>query len=199
MTELVNVYPAMLNRMSSVLLSELQTPNDAPQSLQELRARANNIKQASGEYRHEAFTSRLAVYDGSASSIEGIGSLAANKPPRDWVDADLDQALIEIASLSEKFIRTETYARVQGRKKTRHAMAVIVAKDGHQKPMEANFQVTDSDRPKIDALVKLLRASVVEGGDNQDIILAALAELSSEFMTTSELIKQTEEDKDVTV
>lgn len=199
MKELVKVYPSMLNRISTVLLSELHTPNDAPQSLQELRARADNIKQVSGEYRHEAFTSRLAVYDGSASSIEGIGSLAANKPPRDWVDADLDQALIEIASLSEKFIRTETYARVQGRKKTRHAMAVIVAKDGHQKPMEANFQIADSDRPKINALVKRLRESVAEGSISQDIILAALAELSSEFMTTSELINHAEEDHNVTV
>ncbi|TDV89921.1 hypothetical protein BDK62_12273 [Halomonas alkaliantarctica] len=199
MKELVKVYPAMLNRISTVLLSELHTPNDAPQSLQELRARAENIKQVSGEYRHEAFTSRLAVYDGSASSIEGIGSLAANKPPRDWVDADLDQALIEIASLSEKFIRTETYARVQGRKKTRHAMAVIVAKDGHQKPIEANFQITDSDRPKINALIKRLRESVAEESISHDIVLAALAELSSEFMTTSELTNYAEEDHDVTV
>ena len=78
-------------------------------------------------------------------------------------------------------------------------MAVIVAKDGQQKPMEANFQITDDDRPKIDTILNRLRESIVESSENQHIILAALAELSSEFMTTSELIKQTEEDQDVTV
>lgn len=199
MTELVNIYPTMLNRLSNVLLSELQVPNDAPQSLQELRARADNIKKASGEYRNEAFTNRLAAYDGSTTAIEGIGSLAANKPPRDWVDVDMDQALIEIASLSEKFIHTETYARVQGRQKKRHAMAVIVAKDGHQKPIQASFQITDSDRPKIDALIERLKASVSQDNNNQAIILAALAELSSEYMTTSEFVNHIKEDHDATV
>lgn len=199
MTELVNIYPKMLNRMSSVLLSELHVPNDAPQSLQELRSRADNIKQVSGEYRNEAFTSRLAVYDGSTSAIEGIGSLAANKPPRDWVDADMDQALIEIASLSEKFIRTETYARVQGRKENRHAMAVILAKDGYQQPIEAEFHIADSDRPEIDALIDELKASVSKGNNKQSVILAALAELSTEYITTSDIVNQTEENQDATV
>lgn len=198
MKELVNVYPAMLSRMSNVLLSELHVPNDAPQSLQELRARAENIKQASGEYRNEAFTSRLAAYDDSTAAIEGIGSLAANKPPRDWVDADMDQALIEIASLSGKFIRTETYARVQGRQEKRHAMAVIVAKDGHQKPIEVDFQIADSDRPQIDALVEKLKKSVSEDRNKQDIVLAALAELSSEYMTASDAVSNTEENNDAT-
>lgn len=184
MKELVDAYPKMLERMSSMLLTELQVPSDSPQALTELRDRAENIKQMSGDFRLDAFTNRIAVLDGTNASIEGVGSLAANKPPRDWVDADLDSAFIETAALAQKFVRTESYARVQGRKDKRHAMAIIISKDGQPKPMEADFQITESDRPKVDELVSLLKESVQSDTSNKKaVILAALAELSSEYMS----------------
>ena len=184
LTELVQAYPKMLERMSSILLNELQVPSDSPQALSELRARAENIKQMSGDFKLDAFSNRIAMFDGSRERVEGVGSLAANKPPKAWVDADLDTAFIEIAALAQKFVRTETFARVQGRKDKRHSMAVIISKDGHPKPLEADFQITDNDRAKVDDLVLRLRESVHTDSENKKaVILAALAELSSEYMS----------------
>jgi hypothetical protein len=201
MKELVDAYPKMLERMASILLTELQVPSDSPQALNELRGRAENIKQMSGDFRLDAFTNRIAVIDGTNESIEGVGSLAANKPPRDWVDADLDAAFIETAALAQKFVRTESYARVQGRKDKRHAMAIIISKDGQPKPMEADFQITESDRPKIDKLVSRLKESVQSDNSNKKaVILAALAELSGEYMSLATDTEQLSflEDTDVT-
>ncbi|WP_417522104.1 ATP-binding protein [Marinobacter sp.] len=184
MKELVDGYPKMLQRLSSILLTELQVPNDSPQALTELRDRAENIKQMSGDFRLDAFTNRIAALDGSSISIEGVGSLAANKPPRDWVDADLDSAFIETAALAQKFVRTESFARVQGRKDKRHAMAIIISRDGQPKPMEVDFQITESDRTKVDELVSRLKESVqLDRSNKKSVILAALAELSSEYMS----------------
>ena len=203
MTELVDAYPKMLERMSGILLTELQAPSDSPQALSELRKRAENIKQMSGDFRLDAFSNRIEALDGTKESIEGVGSLAANKPPRDWVDADLNAAFIETAELAQKFIRTESYARVQGRKDKRHTMAIIISQDGRPKPLEADFQITDGDRPKVDELVSRLKESVQLDNKNKNkkaIILAALAELSSEYMNLANDTEQLSflEDNDAT-
>src|SRR3546814_5126909 len=125
----------MLYRMRQLMRAELQIPNISPQSLAELRERAESIRQLAGDFRVDAFGGLLARFDGSDESFEGIASLAANKPPRDWVDPDLDQAAIEIADMSQKFLRAETYARVKGRPDKRHAMAVVIGTNGRPAPM----------------------------------------------------------------
>lgn len=186
MDELVEAYPSMLHRLRDIMLSELQVPNISPQSLSELRDRAENIRQLAGDFHVEAFVARLSQLDASDTSFEGIASLAANKPPRDWVDHDLDRAMVEIADMAQKFLRAETFTRVKGRPEKRHSMAVVVGVQGKPTPILKEFQVTDSDRDAIDALIQ--RVSVtLEAADTgrRNIILAALAELSAQYMTNS--------------
>ena len=181
--ELVQAYPSMLHRLRDLMLAELQVPNIAPQSLAELRERAENIRQLAGDFRLDAFVGRLTRLDDSDESFEGIASLAANKPPRDWVDPDLDQAAIEIADMAQKFLRAETYARVKGRPDKRHAMAVVIGMNGRPAPMLEEFDVADSDRAAVNALIVRVEATLDECDTSQrSIILAALAELSTRYM-----------------
>ena len=181
--ELVRAYPEMLHRLRDAMLSELQVPNISPQSLAELQDRAENIRQLAGDFRLEAFVGRLSQFDGSDQSFEGIASLAANKPPRDWVDPDLDQAAIELADLAQKFLRAETYARVKGRQNKRHALAVVVGMGGRPTPVHDEFAITDMEREEVDALIKLVDAALKRSGEKpRNIILAALAELSAEYL-----------------
>ena len=184
--ELVGAYPSMLQRLRDLMLAELQVPNVSPQSLAELRERAENIRQLAGDFRLDAFAGRLAQFDGSEESFEGIASLAANKPPRDWVDPDLDRATVELAELAQKFLRSETYARVKGRPDKRHAMAVVVGIDGRPTPVLEEFQVVETDRAEIDVLVAQVR-DVLEKSQlkQRNVILAALAELTSSYIQTS--------------
>ncbi len=181
--ELVRAYPDMLHRLRDIMLSELQVPNVSPQSLAELRDRAENIRQLAGDFRLEAFVGRLSQFDGSDEGFEGIASLAANKPPRDWADPDLDQATIELADMAQKFLRTETYARVKGRQNKRHAMAVVVGMGGRPTPVHKEFAISDLEREEVDALIKLVEATLERSGEKRrNIILAALAELSAEYL-----------------
>jgi hypothetical protein len=181
--ELVQAYPSMLHRLRDLLLSELQVPNISPQSLVELRDRAENIRQLSGDFRLEAFVGRLSQFDGSDESFEGIASLATNKPPRDWVDPDLDQAAIELADMAQKFLRAETYARVKGRPDKRQAMAVVIGIEGRPAPMLEEFDIADSDRSAVNALIERVTTTLEDSDtSNRSIILAALAELSTRYM-----------------
>lgn len=181
--ELTQAYPSMLHRLRDIMLAELQVPNVSPQSLAELRDRAENIMQLDGDFRLNAFVGRLSQFDGSDESFEGVASLAANKPPRDWVDPDLDHAAIELADMAQKFLRAETYARVKGRSDKRQAMAVVIGMDGRPAPLLEEFNIADSDRAAVNDLIERIVATLEDAdASRRNIILAALAELSTRYM-----------------
>lgn len=194
--ELVQAYPKMLDRLANVMQSELKVPNFSPQSLSDLRARAENIKQISGDFRLDAFSNRLSVFDGTHLAIEGLGSLAANKPPRDWVDADLNKALIEVAELAQKFLKTETYAHVQGKETKRESITLIVNQGGQLQPFEADFNISEGDQELVNGLVQQLKSSMEKDEMNPQILLAAFAQLSSEMMEPVEISSGLTESQD---
>lgn len=184
--ELVQAYPLMIRRLREIMLTELQVPNNSSHAVSELRSRAENIRQLAGDFRLEAFVGRLSQFDGSDETFEGIASLAANKPPRDWVDPDLDQSAIEIADLSQKFVRAETFARVKGRTEKRQSMAVVIGMDGSPTPYLEEFDVADTDRASVNDLIERVSAALEDSDDKRRaIILAALAEISARFIQTS--------------
>ncbi len=183
--ELTKAYDFMLDRLKQMMLTELQVPNTSPQALAELRDRAENIRQLSGDFRLNAFVGRLSQFTASQVDMEGIASLATNKPAKDWVDADLDQASLEIAELAQKFIRAESFARVKGRKDKRQAMAVVVGITGRPEAMAGEFSITDGERKTVNDLVAKLEKAFSGISDiNEHIILAALAEISSRYLTS---------------
>lgn len=181
--ELVQAYPSMLHRLRDIMLAELQVPNVSPQALMELRERAENIRQLSGDFRLDAFVGRLLRFDGSDERFEGIASLATNRPPRDWVDPDLNHAAIELADMAQRFLRAETYARIKGRPDKRQAIAIVIGMDGRPTPLLEEFDIADSDHAAVNDLIKRVAAALEEAGPSRrNIILAALAELSTRYM-----------------
>lgn len=189
--ELVQAYPLMVHRQRDMLFAELQVPNLSRQSLLELRARAENVKELAGDFRLDAFVGRLAQFEGSDEDFESIASLAANKPPRDWVDPDMDRASIELADMAQKFLRAETFTRIKGRPEKRHAMAVMVGVEGRPTPLLEEFDVIDSDREAIDEIIdQISEALDIADNKRRSIILAALAELSARYMQAPEVEKR---------
>ena len=180
--ELVKAYPEMLHRLRDIMLAELRVPNTSPSSMAELRARAKNIQQISGDFRLEAFVGRLSVFDGDDETFEGVASLAANKPPHTWVDPDLDRATMEIADLSRRFVRAETFAQVQGREQKRHMMTVVIGSGRQSEPFLKEFDIADTDRVSVDKMLWAIKNALKEVGTNrQGVILAALAEISMDM------------------
>ena len=151
---------AMLHRLRDIMLAELQVPNASPQSLAELRGRAENVRQVAGDFKLEAFIGRLSQFNNSDACFEDIASLAASKPPRNWIDPNLDQTTVELADMAQKFLRAETYARVKGRPDKRHAMAVVVGMDGRPTPVHGEFAITDLERVEVDSLITKVDAAL---------------------------------------
>ena len=181
--ELRQAYPTMLNRMRETLLSELQVPNASPSMLAELRVRAENVRELGGDHRQEAFIIRLVGFRGTDADMEGLAGMALNKPPRNWVDPDIDRATVELATMAQRFIRAEAFARVKGRRDKRHAMAVVVGMGGQPKLIHDEFEIAERDQPDVKALIDRVEGTIGDNGqERRNIILAALAELSARYL-----------------
>ena len=195
LTELRQAYPTMLRRLRETLLAELQVANTSQSMLAELRDRAENIRQLAGDHRLEAFVVRLAQFRGSDDDMESLASMATNKPAHNWVDPDIDRATIELAGMAQQFIRAEVFAHVKGRPDKRHAMAVVVGMGGRPTPLHDEFDITDPEREEVDALIKLVDATLKHSGENRrNVILAALAELSARHLRNVDAVGPTKRD-----
>ena len=181
MRELRSVYPCMLKRLRTTLLSELGARDCSEGAIADLRARAENIRGISGDYRLDAFIMRIAEFNDSDSVMESLASLSINKPLAQWSDSDVDQAAIELAKTAHDFVDLESLAHVKGREDWRHTKAIAVGLDGA--PLHERFEITEQERPEVDALVKGLRQTLQSAdGSSRNVILAALAEVSAGYM-----------------
>ncbi len=169
--ELWNAYGSLLRRIEASMLESLDAD---PDDLAKLRARAETLAGITGDLRQDAFAARLAKHDGGRDSIEGILSLAANKPPRDWNDRDIDSALLEIARLSLRFRQSEALVSVRGRKPTSEAFAVVVGAGSQVRTFSREFDIPERHREKVESLADELAARLRGEGLRPEVMMAAL-------------------------
>jgi hypothetical protein len=170
--EIAGAYDALLQRIQSSMLEALDAPLGRWDRLQ---ARAQAVAGVTGDLRQDAFAARLAKHDGSKESIEGILSLAANKPPRDWNDRDIDHALLEIAQAALKFRQTEAFVSVKGRKPTSEAFAVVIGAGAQTRTISRAFSISDRHREEVEAMAERIATTLRGEKFSTDVLLAALA------------------------
>lgn len=174
--ELIDAYPTMINNMQMQMLTELNFSLTAINNFSELHERAENIKQLTGNFRLDAFITRLASFSGKLDEIEGVASLAANKPPRDWLDRDVDAAMIEVADLAQQFNRAEAFARVKGRPDKRHSVAIVIGMPNRPSPVHKEFDISTSEKNAVLKLAKQISNLIAGSNIKSEIALAAIAE-----------------------
>ena len=179
LTELVQAYSNMLAQLRSLLLRELGFQPGSPQ----LAERAQSVIGLTGDFRLDAFATRLSRYEGTNEDTEGIASLAINKPPRDWVDRDLDHAQVEIAALAQQFKRSEAFARVKGRTEHRHAIALVVGISGSSNTMAKEFDIDAGEAEEADRLVQQIASILELSPTNSNVALAALVQVGAQLIS----------------
>lgn len=177
--ELVDAYPTMLAELQQVMLRELRIEELTPGALAALHERAEAIKGLTGNYRLDAFATRLATYVGEDEEMEGLASLAANKPPRDWVDRDIDHARIEIAALAQEFVRAEAFAHVKGREDGRVKMAIFISDPNRPSPVKPDFDIGVAQQREAGLLADQLEQLLADAKIGRNVALAAVAELGA--------------------
>lgn len=170
--ELAGAYGKMLAEVEARMLAALDASRD---DLEALRDRARSVSGISGDLQMDGFATRLANYDGSRATLEGVLSLAAERPPRDWVDRHIDTANLELAKFARRFREAEAFVAVQGRKAYSEAIAVVIGTGSDTKTITRSFAIPDRHRQTVEARAHEV-ASMLEGhGLGTDVLLAILA------------------------
>lgn len=185
--EIAQSYDTLLRRIETSMYEALDAPAD---NLERLQARAQALANVTGDLRQDAFAARLAKHNGSRESVEGILSLAANKPPRDWNDRDIDAAMLEIAQASLRFRQTEAFVAVRGRKPTSEAFAVVIGAGSDTKMVSRSFSIPDRHRIAVENMADLLAQQLKSEGLGTDVLLAILAKAGMRLTMEDETIKE---------
>ncbi len=187
LAEMRAAYPKVLDDLKDLMLKELDVRSQSDDAFKSLRDRADNIRHIGGDLRLEAFVGRLTQFHGTREDMEGLAGVAVNKLPRDWNDGDRERAAVGLTELATVFLKTETMARVKGRKDGRHAMAVVVGKENAAHSLFSEFQVADVDWHDVEALAATLDRTLSEADhQRREIILAALIEVTSKYLNTGD-------------
>jgi hypothetical protein len=174
--ELLDAYPLMLRKVDQKMAESLDAGEGEDA---ELRARAEPIAKFGADLRLQGFAARLVKRDGSLEAIEGILSLAANKPPRDWTDLDIDGALLAVSDLSLAFRKAEALVNVHGRGLGREAIAVVIGAGGASEVITKTFELASRDKQAVDDAARDVLSRLESLGLKGDLLFAALAKASS--------------------
>lgn len=170
--EIATAYSKMLSEVENKMLRALDASLD---NLESLRERAKAVAGVSGNFRLDAFSTRLASYDGSRAALEGILSLAAEKPPRDWVDRHVDAAVLELVQFARRFREAEAFVAVKDRPARSEAIAVVIGTGAETTTISRSFSISERHRKTIEDKAAELALLLQEQGLDTDIMLAILA------------------------
>lgn len=185
LTEYAEAFDKEVSKLKNLMLSELDVPNDSPQAIRDLNVRAKNAGLNSGDLKVDNFIRHLSMFTGTLPEMKRILDVVTGIPTKDWTDRSLDVAINQIVDYCERFIKLETVARVRGRENTRHSMAVVIGKNNKSEPLIAEFAVSNSDIERVDLIAREARKLLINySKDKRDVILAALAEVSSDYFKT---------------
>lgn len=178
--ELASAYSKMLADVEHKMFEALDASKD---DLESLHKRANSVLGISGDLRLEAFSTRLANFDGSSSSLEGILSLAAEKPPRDWIDRHIDAAILELTKFARRFCEAEAFVSVKGREANSEAIAVVIGAGPDTKTIARSFSIPDRYRQTVNTKAEELAIMLEGQGLKTEVLLAILAKASMKLVS----------------
>jgi energy-coupling factor transporter ATP-binding protein EcfA2 len=179
--ELAGAYGKMLAEVEEKMFDALDASRD---DLESLRERAKSVSGISGDLQLDGFATRLANFDGSRASLEGILSLAAERPPRDWVDRHIDAAILELAKFARRFREAEAFVAVQGRKAHSEAIAVVIGAGSDTKTISRSFAISDRHRQTVETKANEVASMLERQGLGTEVLLAILAKAGMKLAST---------------
>ena len=178
--EIASAYGDMLTRVERKMLGALGANRN---DLAALRERAKSVTGISGDLRLDSFAMRLSEYDGSQRAREDILGLAAEKPPRDWVDRDIDKSTLELAKLARNFREAEAFVGVQGRQEHSEAIAVVIGAGANTKTISRSFAIAGQHRQTVDNKAEEIATMLQAQGLGTEVLLASLAKAGMKLAT----------------
>jgi len=181
LSELIEVYPTMIQSVGILITSELDIPLATPTYLEKLKKRALNIKNVSGNFKVDAFATRISTFNSTYNDIAGIISLANNKPQKEWIDLDIENAKKEILFLCNEFKKAELYTKIKNRPASRQAIAFMYGIGSKAETISSEFDILVDKKDSIEKMVNQIKI-IFEKEKDKNLILTVLAETSIDYL-----------------
>ena len=178
--ELGDAYPNMLADLQRKMLKALG--HKSQDDLSRLRKRAETVSGLTGDFRLDAFATRLMKFHGTEENMESIASLAVNKPPRDWSDRDPEQAALVLAEFALKFRHAEVLAGIKDREPTRHALGIVFGTGERGHTVMKSFDIDAEEEAEVEAIANTLLGKLNGKSTDYHLVLAALARIGSRLL-----------------
>lgn len=123
--ELRSVYKATISRFRDLILNELGVSVASENNIEELKARASEIKGISGNHSMETFMLHVSQLTAELDAFERLGWVILNKPTRNWIDTDIDRLFVEATKLAREFNNLETMASIKGNTQSKYAFSLL--------------------------------------------------------------------------
>lgn len=185
LNELDAFWPHKLKMIESGLLKDLDHMGD----LSNLRMRAQPLLKIKADPKLSIFIRRLSEYQGTSKEIENLLTLILKKQSKDWIDQDIDSAILQLKSWSEAFRRYETIVFDENQSNGRYAISMSFASQDGQ-AVSGIVDFSKEEMSQIDAVVAKMNEQFSETSLKKEIVLAAISKIGSELLAE---VKQTEE------
>jgi hypothetical protein len=181
LSELIEVYPTMIQSVGILITSELDIPLATPAYLGKLKKRAQNIKNVSGNFKVDAFAARISTFNSTYNDIAGIISLANNKPQKEWIDLDIENAKKEILFLCNEFKKAELYTKIKNRPASRQAIAFMYGIGAKTETISSEFDILIDKKDSVEKMVGQIK-KLFDNEKDRNLVLTALAETSIDYL-----------------
>jgi Family of unknown function (DUF6079) len=183
--ELRAAYPRLLDKLTAHVGEQLGGTLATDKGRFAISERAGFVAGRSGDFRLDAFATRLKTASSAIEWIESIGGLAANKPVRDWIDNDIDRAMFEISDLCVRFKRVEAVAKTLGETGDSETVAIVVGHGKESRSIIQTIDVTPSERELAHEALDDLRTRLAARGLAPSRVLAVVTEIAKEIIVSN--------------
>ncbi len=174
--ELHVAFPDLMARFENEMFKDLRIDPSDEKRFGIVQSRAKMIRGKSGDFKTDAFISRLSTFGGRDDEMAAIVSLLADKPTSDWIDQDLERAGQRLSVMCDMFNRAEIYAKVESGSAGRYRIGVVAKGTTKVSSSFLDADVFDHEEPLIDEKLKALSDSIAQLG-NDRLKIAVLARL----------------------
>lgn len=165
-------YPRLLASLRSALAQALGVDELTFAGIAE---RAKSVITLTNDLRFDAFAMRAAAFEEGQGEIEGLASLLAHKPPRNWSDRDRQQAFLDLARFGRRFREAEALAVVRDRRSSTEALALVVGLDPAMPALLTSFELTETEKVQATSLAESILKELDAAPAQDSVRLAALA------------------------
>lgn len=181
-SELKACYDNLLDDVKTNIFNAVGIDMRSEESLELLKKRCAIVIGTSGDFRLDAFARRLHSADSGNRWVEGIASLATNKPPRDWTDADIDKANIELFELAKRFRRIELYAQTKRKQPGALSLAMFIEDGTSVAEYTKSVYLNGSSHKYNQKIVGKVRSLIEEACEDSNVRAVVIAELLKDLM-----------------